>query len=50
MKHYCVLFTIFIIARYITVFKKEKSTIVARDASLELCDESRQIVTRLLTR
>ena len=36
--------------RYITVFKKEKSTIVARDASLELCDESRQIVTRLLTR
>ena len=36
--------------RYITVFKKEKSTIVARDAALDLSDESRRLVTSLLSR
>merc|ERR1719322_217624 len=37
-------------ARYITVFKKEKSTIVARDATLDLSDESRRVLNGLLTR
>ena len=36
--------------RYITVYKKEKSTIVAKDALLELSDESRRLVTHLLGR
>ena len=37
-------------SRYITVFKKEKSTIVARDATLDLSDESRRVLNGLLTR
>ena len=36
--------------RYITVFKKEKSTIVAKDAVLELSDESRRIAQSLLSK
>ena len=36
-------------SRYITVFKKEKSTIVARDATLDLSDESRRVLIGLLT-
>ena len=36
--------------RYITVYKKEKSTIVAKDALLELSDESRRLVNHLLGR
>ena len=37
-------------ARYITVFKKEKSTIVAKDSVLELSDESVKMVRALLGR
>ena len=36
--------------RYITVFKKEKSTIVAKDAVLELSEESVKLVSGLLAR
>ena len=36
--------------RYITVFKKEKSTIVAKDAVLELSEESLKLVSGLLAR
>ena len=39
---------IYLDVRYITVYKKEKSTIVAKDALLELSDESRRLVMSLL--
>ena len=39
-----------LIARTITVFKKEKSTIVAKDSVLELTDESVKLVRSLLGR
>ena len=41
---------IYLDVRYITVYKKEKSTIVAKDALLELSDESRRLVNQLLGR
>merc|ERR1719154_15136 len=37
-------------ARYLTVFKKEGSTIVAKDAVLELTDGSLRLVSSLLSR
>lgn len=38
------------LARYLTVFKKEGSTIVARDAVLELTEGSLRLIWSLLSR
>ena len=36
-------------ARYLTVFKKEKSTIITKDADLTLTDDSRRLMSNVLS-